>query len=65
MIDQGEFCALDSRKAAEGFFQLIAGYAHEKVLLCIENEIAPDEIASYVALAADLFLRGIERSEPA
>ena len=64
-IEAKEFRDLDSRKAAEGFFQLISGYAHEKVLLCIKSEITPDETESYVALAADLFLRGIKRSETA
>ena len=62
-IEAGEFRPFDSRRAAEGFFQLIAGYAHERMLLCIETEVDPEDIETYLTVAADIFLRGIKRPD--
>ncbi|WP_162906506.1 TetR/AcrR family transcriptional regulator [Algihabitans albus] len=62
-IEAGEFREFDCRRAAEGFFQLIAGYSHERMLLNIDTQIDPEDIETYLSVAAEIFLRGIARPD--
>ena len=59
--EDGVFRDIDSRKAAEGFFQLVAGYAHDRRLLGIDTEGRPEETEAYLALVTDIFLDGVRR----
>lgn len=62
--EEGVFRDVDSRKAAEGFFGLVCSYLHERTLLGIDGQGDADDIAAYVAFAADVFLRGLCRDQP-
>lgn len=61
-VDDGVFRDVDSRTAAEGFFGLVRGYVHERALLDIETRIDRDALDASLAFAADVFLRGVERT---
>ena len=61
-IEEGVFRAVDSRKAAEGFYQLVAGYTHDRILLGIDTGADPDDVDAHLAFAADVFLAGIRRT---
>ena len=60
---EGAFRDIDSRKAAEGFFQLLCGFMHERALLCLDTAFDRDEIEAQLSAATDILLGGIERSE--
>ena len=63
-IEEGVFRAVDSRKAAEGFYQLVIGFIHDRMLLGMDVEADPEEIEAQLAFAADTFLGGICRARP-
>ncbi len=60
--EEGLFRRVDSRTAAEGFFGLVRGYIHERALLDIDTQIDRDALDASLAFAADVFLRGVERT---
>lgn len=59
--EAGEFRDIDETRCAEGFFQLVMGYAHERRLLEIEPSIAPAEVEAYLEVLVGVFLDGIRR----
>ena len=61
--EDGVFRDIDSRKAAEGFFQLVCGYAHDRMLLGIDVRDDSDDRTAHLALVTDIFLEGVRWSK--
>ena len=55
----GTFRAIDSVRCAEGFFQLVCGYAHERLLLGLDGTVGTSAVDAYLDAAVSVFLDGV------
>ena len=55
----GTFREIDASRCAEGFFQLVAGYLHERLLLSVDDAVSAETIDAYLDSAVSVFLDGV------
>lgn len=58
-IVDGTFCRTDARICAEAFFQFVAGYAHDRLLLGVDATVTQRDVDAYLQVTVDVFLAGI------
>ena len=58
-ITDGTFRRIDPVRAAEGFFQLVCGYVHERLMLAVDPVADSDALDTALTTAVTIFLDGV------